>query len=178
MIGHFSNLGGPEHPELHYIPVVGDSFTGDTPLFIKYDDGRIDIKCIADMISENDVEVDALGREYDYTKKPYKVLARIGWCEPAYIYRHKTDKPIYEVSDGENVLVEVTEDHSLFNDKKEKIKPSEITEETKFEFYDGNDIYHDFNNFIINRYWCPYYDDDPYRVEISIELMNACLDDK
>ena len=31
--------------------------------------------------------------------------------------------------------IEVTEDHSLFNDKQEKIKPSEIDENTKLEYY-------------------------------------------
>jgi hypothetical protein len=31
--------------------------------------------------------------------------------------------------------VTVTEDHSLFNDKQHKIKPSEITENTKLEYY-------------------------------------------
>ena len=33
--------------------------------------------------------------------------------------------------------VEVTEDHSLFNDNKEKIKPSEINDQTKLEYYKG-----------------------------------------
>lgn len=55
---------------------------------------------------------------------------------PEYIYRHKCDKPIYEVSEG-NMRVEVTEDHSLFNSDKTKIKPSEINELTKLEYYEG-----------------------------------------
>ena len=33
------------------------------------------------------------------------------------------------------MLVDVTEDHSLFDDKKRKIKPSEINEDTKLEYY-------------------------------------------
>ena len=33
------------------------------------------------------------------------------------------------------MTVTVTEDHSLFNDKQEKIKPSEINEKTKLEYY-------------------------------------------
>jgi hypothetical protein len=53
---------------------------------------------------------------------------------PNYIYRHKTNKPLYEVSE-DNMSVTVTEDHSLFNDKQEKIKPSEINEQTKLEYY-------------------------------------------
>ena len=125
MISHFKSIG--------YVPIVGDSFTGDTPLFIKYDsDGMIDIKPIEELIG--DTEADALGREYDTSEKPYKVLCRSGWVRPEYIYRHKTNKPLYEVSEGD-MSVTVTEDHSLFNDKQEKIKPSEVDASTKFEYY-------------------------------------------
>ena len=61
-------------------------------------------------------------------------MCRSGWVKPKYIYRHKTDKDIYRVEDN-NATVDVTEDHSLFNDKQEKIKPSEISDETKLEYY-------------------------------------------
>lgn len=129
MISHFAKLG--------YEPIVGDSFTPDTPVFIKYNEtGLIDIKPICELINEEEIKIDELGREYDYSKKDYKVLCRSGWVEPSYIYRHKTDKDIYEVSDDDS-KIEVTEDHSLFNSKKEKIKPSEINENTQLEYYDG-----------------------------------------
>lgn len=137
MIYYFSNISKEfgYGKEYDYIPVVGDSFTGDTPLFIKYNDtGFIDIKPIEELIDNNNISVDGLGREYDYSKKNYKVLCRSGWVEPNYIYRHKTDKDIYEVTDGD-IRVEVTEDHSLFDDKQRKIKPSEITSETRLEMY-------------------------------------------
>lgn len=128
MISHFKSIG--------YEPIVGDSFTADTPLFIKYDiNGDIDIKPISELIGKT--EVDPLGREYDTSEKPYKVLCRSGWVKPKYIYRHKTDKQLYEVSEG-NMSVTVTEDHSLFNDRQEKIKPSEISQNTKLEYYKGN----------------------------------------
>ena len=137
MISHFVGIG--------YKPIVGDSFTGDTPLFIKYNDSNlIDIKTISELIDETQIQSDVLGREYDSSKKDYKVLCRSGWCEPSYIYRHKTNKPIYEVTDG-GMRIEVTEDHSLFNEDKVKIKPSEITAETKLEYYDDKSIYKDFN---------------------------------
>lgn len=130
MISHFHNLG--------YEPIVGDSFTEDTPLFIKYKDtGLINIVPISELINDDTVEIDALGREYDYSDKPYYVLCRSGWVEPEYIYRHKTDKDIYEVVDGD-MKIEVTEDHSLFNSDKKKIKPSEITDNTKLEYYNSN----------------------------------------
>ena len=127
MISHFTNIG--------YSPVVGDSFTADTPLFVKYDDtGYIDIKPISELIGKT--KIDALGREYDCEEKSYKVLCRSGWVKPKYIYRHKTEKDIYFVQEG-NMMVDVTEDHSLFNSKKEKIKPSEIDDDTKLEYYEG-----------------------------------------
>lgn len=129
MIGHFTKLG--------YTPIVGDSFTADTPLFIKYNDtGFIDIKPISHLINEDRIEVDALGREYDYSPKDYTVLCRSGWVAPDYIYRHSTNKDIYRVTDGKT-LVDVTEDHSLFNSEQEKISPKQITSDTKLEYYNS-----------------------------------------
>ena len=132
MISHFTRLG--------YEPIVGDSFTEDTPVFIKYNKTNdIDILPISKLINEDNIKIDKLGREYDTSKKDFKVLCRSGWKEASYIYRHKTDKDIYEIKDN-SMVVEVTEDHSLFNDKQEKIKPSEITNETKLEYYNGGNI--------------------------------------
>lgn len=127
LTNHFMKLG--------YTPIVGDSVTGDTPLFIKYNDtGYIDIVPIEEMVSEKDIERDGFGREYDMSEKPYKVLCRSGWVSPSYIYRHETDKQIYRVAENE-MTVDCTEDHSLFDSEQKKIKPSEITENTKLEYY-------------------------------------------
>jgi DNA polymerase elongation subunit (family B) len=138
MISHFSEISqryNLNDNDYNYSPIVGDSFTGDTPLYIKYkNSGLIDIKPIEQLINESSIEIDELGREYDYSKKEYYVLCRSGWVEPTYIYRHKTDKSIYRVTDGDTI-VDVTEDHSLFNNKQEKIKPTEINENTKLEYY-------------------------------------------
>ena len=126
MISHFKKIG--------YEPIVGDSFTSDTPLFIKYDNGIIDIKPISCLIDEEKIETDSLGREYDYSKKHYKVLCRSGWVRPNYIYRHKADKDIYNVND-ESTEIDVTEDHSLYDNECKKIKPSEISDDTELEYY-------------------------------------------
>lgn len=127
LIAHFEK-------KLGYKTVVGDSVVGDTELFVRDKvKGRVERMKIKDMFDETKASIDCLGREYDYSDKPYKVLCRSGWVDPAYIYRHKTDKPIYRITDG-NVVVECTEDHSLFNRDKEKILPSEIDENTKLEF--------------------------------------------
>lgn len=129
MISHFKKIG--------YKPIVGDSFTPDTPLFIKYDkSGMIDIKPVCELINEHDINTDALGREYDTSEKPFKILCRSGWVRPSYIYRHETNKPLYEVSEGD-MSVTVTEDHSLFTDSQKKIKPSEINKDTRLEYYNA-----------------------------------------
>ena len=148
MIYQFNKLG--------YKPIVGDSFTGDTPLFIKYKDtGYIDIKPIDELIDEDKINIDELGREYDYSTKPYYVLCRSGWMEPSYIYRHKTDKPIYQVTEG-NMSIDVTEDHSLFNDKQEKIKPSEINENTKLEYFNNTELLYNVSDALrIGKYDIP-----------------------
>lgn len=152
MIGHFSTIGErfmshlseDERKEYDYTPIVGDSVTGDTPLFIKYNEtDYIDIKPIKELVNVSLIEVDGLGREYDYSKKNFMVLCRSGWCEPNYIYRHGTDKPIYRVL-NDNGCVDVTQDHSLFTEDKKEIKPSEITSKTRME-YNHNNIWVGFN---------------------------------
>lgn len=170
MIRHFTNIG--------YIPIVGDSFTEDTPLFIKYNDSNlIDIKPISELINENEIHIDELNREYDYSKKNFKVLCRSGWCEPDYIYRHKTNKDIYEISEND-MLIEVTADHSLFNSNKDKIKPTDVNSNTQLEYYNNNLFYNSinlssnkivelselFNNNKLNR--------------LPIELLNSNIDNK
>ena len=130
MIWHFKKIG--------YTPVVGDSFTSDTPIFVKYDGSdEIAILPISSLVSKQDIQVDELGREYDASSKPFTVLCRSGWVKPQYIYRHKTNKPIYRVKDKNNTLIDVTEDHSLFNSEGKKIKPSHINPTTELEYYKG-----------------------------------------
>lgn len=145
MISHFHDLG--------YDPIVGDSVTGDTPLFIKYKDtGYIDIKPIEELMDGSTIETDYLGRKYDISVKPYQVLCRNGWQDIEYVYSHETDKDIYEVSDGKS-SVECTQDHSLFDENKHEIKPTDITNDTKLEYYNGiiehNVMYVNFSDDII-----------------------------
>ena len=136
--------------ELGYIPIVGDSVTGDTPLFIKYkNNGMIDIKPISEIIDENSIEKDELGREYDNSIKPYLVLCRSGWSEVDYVYRHETKKDIYRVGDDKS-YVDVTKDHSLFKEDKTEIKPTDINSDTKLE-KNNTDIWSQFNNNSVNN---------------------------
>lgn len=123
-------IGGDEY---RYRPLVGDSVTGDTPLYVKKD-GKISIRPIASLFENADVHRDVLGREYFYPKDGYEVLCRSGWVKPTYLYRHKTNKPIYKITDGD-MCIECTEDHSLFTKDRKEIKPSELTPETELERY-------------------------------------------
>lgn len=178
MIYHFSNLSRLDArystPEYNYAPIVGDSFTGDTPLFVKYNNSNlIDIKPIGEMIDENVIEKDDLDREYDYSYKGYKVLCRTGWVEPSYIYRHKTNKALYRVKDND-CIVDVTEDHSLFNIDKQKIAPTEIDNNTKLEYKNVDSLQEVFchlENEIIDDYVNQFNNKQMHR--IPIEILNA-----
>jgi DNA polymerase elongation subunit (family B) len=144
MIYHFKNLG--------YEPIVGDSFIGETEFLVKYNNtNEIKSVPVKELIDETKIEIDALGREYDMSKKNYKVLCRSGWLEPTYLYRHKTNKDIYHI-EKDGCVFDVTEDHSLFNDERNKIKPSEITRETKFEYYKNSSPSHENKPLIIKKY--------------------------
>ena len=133
MISHFKKLG--------YEPIVGDSFTEDTPVFVRIKNtNMVQIMPIKNLFSENRAMVDSLGREY-FIPSGYQVYCRSGWVDVSYIYRHKTDKDIYKITDdATGTNVEVTEDHSLFNIDKEKIKPSTIEENTLLEYRDYPDM--------------------------------------
>ena len=130
LISHFTRIG--------YKPIVGDSVTGDTPLFIRYKDtGLINIVPISSIMNETLIEKDALGREYDCSAKPYQVLCRSGWHDIEYIYRHDTDKSIFRV-EQDNTFVDVTQDHSLFDTEQKPIKQLDIKPTTQLETYKGS----------------------------------------
>ena len=135
MLYWFTNKG--------YQGIVCDSVTGDTPLFIRdIETQLISIQPISKLFDDDKTIYASEGREYDYSDKSYEVLCRGGWMKPKYLYRHKTDKDIYTVIDEEhNMSVDCTKDHSLFTDKQEEIKPTEISENTKLEYYTDNTLY-------------------------------------
>lgn len=164
--------------DLRYFPIVGDSFTSDTPIYVKYNfTNLLDIVPISSIIDSNAIQVDGLGREYDYSKKYLKILCRSGWCEPTYIYRHKTNKDIYRISD-KDLCVDVTEDHSVYDINKKEMSPKEINKNTKLEYFNGTLDFHtiqqddmtiqsyitDFNNGIMDAVPC--------------HLLNATIENK
>ena len=134
MISHFKKLG--------YEPIVGDSFTEDTPVFLRQkSSGIVSIIPICRLFDKDKAQVDSLGREYYIPTSGYQVYCRSGWKDISYVYRHKTDKDIYEITDSSTgAEVEVTEDHSLFNANREKIKPSAIDNKTSLEYKEYPEI--------------------------------------
>jgi DNA polymerase elongation subunit (family B) len=118
--------------KLDYEPdvVYGDSVTGDTPLIIKYPDGHINIHTIDSITQiwepyDNFKIFDKGLSEKEQSYINAEIWADGKWAKINRIIRHKTDKKIYRV----NTLagsIDVTEDHSLININKHKIKPKEV----------------------------------------------------
>lgn len=106
-----------------YDPLVMDSVTGDTPIYIKDSMGNIDIVAISDIFDENSPIMSPDGLR-DLSEKDYTVLTRSGWKNINYVYRHGTTKPIHTVVTKKH-LVSCTSDHSLFKDGVQR-PPSEL----------------------------------------------------
>jgi hypothetical protein len=130
MIGWFTNLG--------YKPLVGDSVTYDTPILVRGKDKRIDIIPICDIFNNN--EAIKFGEEQyrDFSHKNYEVLTRNGWKPIEYVYKHKTTKQLKRV-ETKNGVIDCTEDHSLFDNSGNEVKPSTLVRGDKIEIY-NNDI--------------------------------------
>lgn len=110
--------------------VYGDSVTGDTPLVIRYPDGHIDIKTIDTITSEwvpygNFKPWDEDRHQKEQSFIDAEVWADGEWAKIHRVIRHKTNKKLYRVNTFEG-CVDVTEDHSLLDNQRNKIKPGEL----------------------------------------------------
>jgi DNA polymerase elongation subunit (family B) len=119
--------------------VYGDSVTGDEPLILRNEKGLIEIKTIESLSEEWEAyenfkpfdTIQSNRRDKQKAFVNYQVFANNKWNPIKKVIRHKTNKKIYRVNTHCGV-VDVTEDHSLLSDKREKIKPGEcIVGETK-----------------------------------------------
>ena len=112
----------------------GDSVTRDTPICIRIGDviSIIEIQDIAHRYIryQNGKEVCVLNTEI-------QVLTETGWTRIIKIIRHKTRKKLYRVSTVFGT-VDVTEDHSLLNQQKQKIKPTECKIGTSLLHWDAS----------------------------------------
>lgn len=127
MVKHF-------HEKHGFKPLVGDSVTYDTPVYIKYKNGELDIKPICDLFNDNSKFLDKEGFR-DYEEKPFEILTVNGWKSINYVYKHETTKQIHRIITKDR-LVNVTEDHSLFQDGVQ-IKPSNLKRGDKIDVYNN-----------------------------------------
>lgn len=116
--------------------IYGDSVTGDTPLLLKKDD-NVYIETISSIFDEkNKFEYplfkfldDTIRIEKEYSETDYQIWTDLGWVDIKKVIRHRTNKKIYRIS-TENSSVKVTADHSLLDEFKNKIKPTDCNLET------------------------------------------------
>ena len=129
MVRHFTEKYG-------FRPLVGDSVTYDTPVYIRYktDEKYIDVLPICDLFNEKSEFLDSESLR-DFEEKPFEVLTRNGWKDLKYVYRHGTDKNIHRITTKDRLL-NVTEDHSLFKNGVE-VKPSDLK---RFDVIDTYEI--------------------------------------
>jgi len=129
----------------------GDSVIGETPILIRYKKKHIELMNIKDLCWENSTNkigesyskyyiYESNGKEYIspnlFLKHDIEVYTEDGWTKIKKVIRHKTNKKLYRITTINSIIV-VTEDHSLLNDKKEKIKPEECSKETKLLTWDN-----------------------------------------
>lgn len=112
--------------------VYGDSVVGDEPLLLRNKNGEIEIKTIESLSNqwtkyENFKPFDTKISNRIYKQKAkcdYEVWANGKWNPIIKVIRHNNNKKIYRVNTL-NGVVDVTEDHSLLDENKEKIKPEQ-----------------------------------------------------
>lgn len=124
----------PEVPiDVNIKVVYGDSCTPDTPLLLRNpNNDLIHIETIESIFDESK-KVENPGfkmfdttirLEKEYSTTDYQVWTDIGWQNIKKVIRHKCDKKIYKIVTHTG-CVKVTEDHSLLNESKEILKPTE-----------------------------------------------------
>lgn len=113
-------------PEIIY----GDSVTGDMPLLLQDENGRVFLETIENLGKQWKDYIYGSCEKMQDTNINYKVWSNEGWTKINRVIKHKTNKKIYEVF-TKNSCVKVTEDHSLLNEYSEIIKPKQCDLGTK-----------------------------------------------
>ena len=104
--------------------VYGDSVTGDTPVLIKFCSLELQIPIQGLFTIESNTWIKDGDKEYYELNYVYS-WTELGWTKVHRIIRHKCSKKVYRVKTLEG-HIDVTEDHSLLNEKGVMIKPGEI----------------------------------------------------
>lgn len=110
--------------------VYGDSVVGDEPLLLRDSDKNVVMKTISSLSNEwksyenfKPYDTEISNRIFKQKAKcNYEVWANGKWNKIIKVIRHNNNKKIYRVNTL-NGVVDVTEDHSLLNHKKQIIKP-------------------------------------------------------
>ena len=131
--------------KLGHTVYYGDSVIGETPVLVRYDKKYIQLMNIKDLCWEESTYKlsESYHKNYIYKsdekeyirtnlfyKRLIEVYTEVGWVKLKKTIRHKTTKKLYRVSTINSIVV-VTEDHSLLNENKEKIKPEECNNNTR-----------------------------------------------
>lgn len=145
MISHFTSLG--------YTPIVGDSVTSDTPIMIKdKQTSQISILPICEIFNENEQNEFTEEQYRDFSEKPYLVLTRNGFQDIQYVYKHRVSKQLHRVQ-TQTGLIDATEDHSLFDESQNEIKPKELTKGSRLEVYRGDFSHEQTDNATLDMAW-------------------------
>ena len=113
--------------------VYGDSVTPDTPLLLRNKKtGYIEFKQIDNLSNEmwRPYEGFKVGESNRKEKQQnsvnnYEIYTSKGWSNIVRVIRHKTVKKMYRITTHTG-MVDVTEDHSLLDDKLNKLKPKDV----------------------------------------------------
>ncbi len=102
----------------------GDSVIGETPIMIMRDD-KLEIIAIQDLLwNDSSNIVSSNNKEIIINDGSIKIYTENGWTPLKKCIRHRTTKKLYKVNTALGFIT-VTEDHSLLNLKKEKVKPQD-----------------------------------------------------
>jgi DNA polymerase elongation subunit (family B) len=119
-----------EESDLNMKVYYGDSVTGDTPIIIRHS-GRIDVVSIESLLWDTKPIIDTTsGKQIILDTDSIEVYSDSGWTAIRKCIRHKTNKDLFKITTPSGSVV-VTEDHSLLDANKCKIKPSECKIGTK-----------------------------------------------
>ena len=123
--------------------IYGDSVTKDTPILLKNKKtNNIEIKQIDDLFDIDNNKrnyhelkpfdtIQSNRREKEQnTSLDYEIWTSEGWCNIKRVIRHKCNKKIYRINTHTS-CVDVTEDHSLLNNNKEKVKTNDVDLKTE-----------------------------------------------
>jgi len=146
--------------------IYGDSVVGDTPITLKNEYGRIEIKTIEkwfEIYEKNkneypEFEKEGTGKEkIEMENMNWNIMSLSGWTRLKKIIRHWTTKKLYRIWTTSGI-VEVTEDHSLILKNRELIKPKDIkigdisATFNSNNFFNGDLLLKTFSNNIIQNF--------------------------